>query len=379
MRALVLEHGLNRGALAAVRSLGRAGWDVGVGVSSRAGLASLSRHTRRTHPIPAPGEGLPDFIGGLRGAVAESGYEVVFAVDDEQVLALSAHRDEIPAEVPYAEHAVVERALDRLEQVRLAKRHGLAAPDTREATPQNLAQLGDHVVAVKAQHPRLIGTGHERHRVETRVGPANEAVAWAAEIRAAGGTPIVQERVQGHLLSFTALVDRDGEVIAEEQQVAERIWPAEAGVSVRATTVTVDRALGDAIAGVLGEIGWFGLAQLQFLVPADGRPRLIDLNPRFYGSLALAVAAGADFPALWGALATGRAITTPTIARPGVRYHWLGGDLRRAVRERRDGGLREAAAALLWTRGAVPGVWSAADPAPAVRLVGRTLAGRLRA
>jgi len=303
----------------------------------------------------------------------------VFAVDDEQVLALSAHRDEVPAEVPYAEHAVVERALDRLEQVRLAERHGLAAPETWEVTDGNLGRWGDRVVALKSRTPWLMGSGHERHRVETRVGTGNEAVAWAAEIRDSGGTPIVQELIQGQLMSFSVLTDRSGEVIAEEQQVAQRIWPPEAGVSVRATTVTVDRSLAKGIARVLGDLGWFGLAQLQFLVPADGRPRLIDLNPRFYGSLALAVAAGADFPALWGAMATGEPVRSRTVARPGVRYHWLGGDVRAAVRNNAGGGgLREATAALLWTRGAVHGTWSCADPAPTVRQGSRTLAGSLR-
>lgn len=377
MRALILEHGVNRGALAAARSLGRAGWDVGVGVSSRRGLAAISKHARRTYQIPAPGEDLSDFLDGIRRAVTAGAYEVVFAVDDEQVLALSAHRHAIPAEVPYAEHAVVERALDRLEQIRFAKRHGVDAPETREATPQYLAQLGDQLVTLKTRKPGMLGTGHERQRFETRVGPANEATSWATEIRRAGSSPIVQELVRGRLMSFSALIDRDGEVIAEEQQVAQRIWPSDAGVSVRATTVAVDRALGDAVAGMLTDMGWFGLAQLQFLVPADGRPRLIDLNPRFYGSLALAVAAGADFPALWGAIATGRPVASRTVAQPGVRYHWLGGEIRGAVREPQGGGLREAAAALLWMRGAVRGVWSPADPAPAVRLAVRTLVDRL--
>lgn len=378
MRALILEHGLNRGALAGARSLGRAGWQVGIGVSSRGGLARLSRHARRTHTVPAPGEGTDAFLHALREAVAEGGYEVVFPVDDEQVLALSAHRAEIPSVVPYAEHAVVERALDRMEQIRLAERHGLAAPHTSEATPAAIARWGDRMVAVKARSPQLLGSGRERQRVETLVGPASQATARAEEIRAAGGTPIVQEVVEGTLMSFSALADRDGRIVAEEQQVAERIWPSDAGVSARATTVPVDRALAEGVAGMLGELRWFGLAQLQFLVPPGAPPKLIDFNPRFYGSLGLAVRSGVDLPARWAAMASDRDAGPAVTARAGVRYHWLGADIRRALREPEHGRLRDLGASLRWTRGTVHGVWSMTDPAPAVRTALGTVGARLR-
>src|SRR5206468_440676 len=122
--------------------------------------------------------------------------------------------------------------------------------------------------------------------------------------------------------------------------------------------------------------GWHGLAQVQFVVPDDGVPRMIDLNPRFYGSLALAVASGSDFPALWAALATGRPVA-PAAPRTGVRYHWLGGDLRRALVERRGGLLRDVASCVAWSPGTVNGVWSAKDPRPALRSLGRTVGRRL--
>ena len=53
MRALIVEDGWQRGALAASRSLGRAGWDVGIG-SPRPGFAAASRFSAAWHEVPPP-------------------------------------------------------------------------------------------------------------------------------------------------------------------------------------------------------------------------------------------------------------------------------------------------------------------------------------
>ena len=133
------------------------------------------------------------------------------------------------------------------------------------------------------------------------------------------------------------LVDRAGSVVARLQQEAEGTWPPHVGASVRARTVPVDEELAAGIDALVRELGWFGLAELQLLAPAGGRPRLIDLNGRFYGSLALALAAGVNLPAIWAALATGRPAPPVTPAALEVRYHWLEGDLRRSRREHTGG------------------------------------------
>ena len=56
---------------------------------------------------------------------------------------------------------------------------------------------------------------------------------------------------------------------------------------------------------------------------------MLDLNPRFYGSVALAIAAGANVPAIWCEWLLGRD-PSPTTARAGVRYRWEDADPARA-------------------------------------------------
>ncbi|HEY7874875.1 MAG TPA: hypothetical protein VIG64_07100, partial [Actinomycetota bacterium] len=124
---------------------------------------------------------------------------------------------------------------------------------------------------------------------------------------------------------------------------------------------------------LLAELGWFGLAQLQFVLDPDGRHRFIDFNGRIYGSIALAARAGVDLAGTWAALAVGEKPDGGD-ARPGVRFQWLEGDLKRAVLAGPRRFVPELVGAIRYGRGAAHSVLSARDPMPAIRYAGTLLA-----
>jgi predicted ATP-grasp superfamily ATP-dependent carboligase len=127
------------------------------------------------------------------------------------------------------------------------------------------------------------------------------------------------------------------------------------------------------VSGLLRDLGWFGLSQLQFIVPAEGPPVLLDFNGRFYGSLALALAAGVNLPDTWARLATGRTPREGGDARPGIRYQWLEGDLRAAREHQNGGAVREMAACVSYGLRGGAGIWSANDPLPGLLTAGNLL------
>jgi predicted ATP-grasp superfamily ATP-dependent carboligase len=355
VRALIVEDGWQRGALAAARALAAAGWEVGAAVETP-GFAADSRFTCATHLIPPPAADPDGFVDAVAAAVAASGYELVFPAGDAQLLVLSDRRDRLGAVFPYAPHATVVRALDKQELSAAAVTAGLEVPD---------AGGGPFVVK-----PRVTMSARAQRLRAAFAATTADADAAADELRHARADPLVQRAVEGRLVALVVVAGRDGRLLARCQQVASALWPATVGGSVRAETTAVDEQLAAAVERLLRELGWFGLAQLQFIVPERGNPRLIDLNGRFYGSLALALAAGPNLPAIWAAIATGRPAPPGGDARAGVRYHWLGADLRRA-------GL----AALPYAFGATHGLWRLDDPLPAarhaVRVAGRLLRERL--
>jgi predicted ATP-grasp superfamily ATP-dependent carboligase len=128
------------------------------------------------------------------------------------------------------------------------------------------------------------------------------------------------------------------------------------------------------VARLLRLVEWSGIFQVQFVTNGRGR-FLIDLNPRMYGSLALAVAAGPNLPALWAALLLGERVVPVTGYRIGVHYR---------SEERDAGALVDALLHHRWRAVAattrphartVHAVGSWRDPLPLLRTAGRLAAG----
>jgi protein-tyrosine-phosphatase len=143
----------------------------------------------------------------------------------------------------------------------------------------------------------------------------------------ADGPAVVQEFLPGRGVGLELLV-REGEPVLAFQH-ARLHEPLEGGGSTYRESVPVSPGLLDAATRLLGELAYTGVAMAEFRVdPATGRSALLEVNARFWGSLPLAVAAGADFPrALFELLVDGETHVTRTY-RTGLRTRNLRADLK---------------------------------------------------
>jgi len=249
-----------------------------------------------------------------------TGADVVLAASDAALLRLAADPPPPPTRLAFPPDAVA-RVLDKPTLAEHAARIGIPTPRT----------LPDDYTGRAVVKARSHSTAERQEAIVT-----DDPQAARKQIRNA----FLQEAIDGPLTALTVVTAPDGTRLGHVFQRAVHVWPQPAGVSCRAVTEPADPALTDNVHRLLAELGWWGVAQAQFL---DGR--LIDLNPRLYGSLALAIAAGVDVPNLLVADAP----TPVGEGRPGVRYQWLEGDLR-------YGGLRNAPKTLAYARGAVAAV-----------------------
>lgn len=326
-----------------------------MGSPSAGGAVARSRFAQAWHEVPLPGSDA--FEEHLHRAVSAHRADVVAAAGDDWMLALAAAADAVGARVAHAPLATLLRAVDKRSLNDAALAAGLAAPRTAGGSPDDVGRW-DGPAVVK---PRLHWSPGRppRPRVDAVLATTTRDIAAAVEaVRAAGGEPVLQEPIDGELMALAG-VFADGRLAGRVQQHALRVHPP-MGISSRAETVPVDDDLAAGVVRMLSALQWFGLAQVQFLRGADGVPRVIDLNGRFYGSMALAAAAGVNLPDVLARATVGEPVAAAD-GRAGARYVRLEGEVPR-LRRARD--LREVASTLRFSLGATQAVWQATDPMP---------------
>jgi predicted ATP-grasp superfamily ATP-dependent carboligase len=137
---------------------------------------------------------------------------------------------------------------------------------------------------------------------------------------------LLQERIVGPGSGVFVLV-WDGELIAAFAHRRLREKPPAGGVSVYSESAAVDPKLMERGLRLLRDFGWQGVAMLEFKTDSrTGRPYLMEVNGRLWGSLQLSVDAGVDFPALLVSCALGERPGRPSY-RVGLRNRWWWGDV----------------------------------------------------
>jgi len=322
-RVLVLDGFWNK-SVAAVRSFGKRGFFVGVGERTRLAPALASRYCSRrfVHPSPFPEPGR--FLDALEAELRAAGYDVLVAMEYSTQALLARHRGLVEryARFPYADADRMARVDDKGALTEFAAAHGVETPVTffpscgEEASA--MARDLPYPVLVK---PRRSSGGRG---IAAASGP-KEFLAAYRRVHAAYPLPIVQERLPdgGDALGVAVLMNRSSVPRASFAYRRLREYPTTGGPSTLRESVR-DEALCRTAEGLLASLGWVGIAMAEFRVdPRDGRPKLLEVNPRFWGSLQHAIACGVDFPYLLYRMAVDGDVEPPRGYRVGVRTRSL--------------------------------------------------------
>jgi predicted ATP-grasp superfamily ATP-dependent carboligase len=124
---------------------------------------------------------------------------------------------------------------------------------------------------------------------------------------------------------------RNGDLIASDSYWTVQTYPHPYGQP----TVRVSRDFPEATAAlktILDDLRWTGPCQADFLHDeARNKSFLIDVNPRFWGSVGQSIARGIDFPYYYYKCAMGENDFSVPLAPPEVATRWLGGDMMRKI------------------------------------------------
>ena len=288
-----------RAFLAVVRSLGRRGFEVHAAPTDFTSPALASRYLAGVHRLPPYSAGPEAWVAALQQLVARFGFELVLPCTDQALIPLDHHSEAFPdtlLALPNCE--AIDAFFDKLETRRLAEAAGVKVAKGRALSPGEQAQaLAEELGLPLALKPRQsYNLGQASAKSAVRIVRDTEELAGAlAEIRHPADW-FAEAFFAGEGVGLSVLAGQ-GEVVMAFQHRRLREASASGGSSSRISEPADPRLLAAAVA-LARATRLHGVAMFEFRRnPANGDFLLLEVNARFWGSLPLAVAAGADFPA----------------------------------------------------------------------------------
>lgn len=299
-------------------------------------LGFASRYVEQGYRVPKEEytEALPRMVEELAGRneilMPVSTLSMATIVRKEERL-----RDRIHFLLPSSEG--IGLATDKESTVRRAQEVGVPVPE-RHPRPEP----GDEERWAEALEPHLplvLKFPNDRRgepwAPEDRYSIVSSRRALVSTYRAmarTGSPPMVQEYVEGDGYGFFALMGPEGERLASFGHRRLREYPVTGGPSTLCESVS-DPELFRLGARMLEALDWRGVAMVEFKRErTTGTYKLMEVNPRYWGSLPLALQCGINFPEHQARAALGLPARAPRDYPVGRRMRFLFSDLA-AVRD----------------------------------------------
>jgi len=318
-RVLVLD-GLWNKTVAVVRSFGERGFFVGVGERTRLAPAMFSRYCSRRFTYPSPAAYPERFLYALEEELRAGRYEVLLVTEFSTQAFIARHRRRVEsfARFPYADEDLALRVHDKGALTSFAEANGVACPATFFPTgPDDARDIAERLPYPVLVKPRFSSGGRGIVRAEN----SRDLAAAYGRVHARYPAPIIQECIPrgGDALGVAVLMNRSSIPRASFVYRRLREYPVGGGPSTLRESIASD-GLRRTAEGLLSAIGWVGVAMTEFRVdPRDGEPKLLEVNPRFWGSLNHAIVCGVDFPYLLYVMAMEGDVELQREYRVGIR------------------------------------------------------------
>lgn len=305
LRVLVLD-GHSRAAVESVQTLGRAGARVFVAAEHIADRALQSRFAHRRWQQPRDVGALPGWIAARHAAHA---FHLIIPATETSLGAVRQLPEDHPARVACVVpgNAALDTLLDKERTRAHAETVGVAVPRT-----VLLRRPEDPVL--DAPWPHVLKPVRSKVEIQGRLqGLAPEIVRDAKE----------RARVLARWIDHVEVQEQEyvvglGEGVEVLYAGGELRWhfghrrlheqPLTGGGSAYRASLRPSPAMLEATRRLLDPLDWHGVAMVEFKRTRDGRHVLMEVNPRLWGSLALALDCGVDVVRGLAAVATGMSL-----------------------------------------------------------------------
>jgi protein-tyrosine-phosphatase/predicted ATP-grasp superfamily ATP-dependent carboligase len=328
LKALVLDAD-SRAGLESIQSLAR--HDVSVDASSEIdclafGSKRVHEHFRQPSTVDAS-----IFLQWLRDLDREAGYSLIIPSTEGSLrpFMLLPESDPLRKKAVLASNAALESTLDKSLTLQVASSVHLPVPKGLLITSEDSIPLCSAFPVVLKPVSSQIHAGDRIKQVQPL--PAGDDLERRELLHdmLRDSAVLQQELVPGHGVGIAMLYNQGKRVwFFGHERLHEGSGRDGLGSgSTYRRSIKPDPEMLRRATDLLDKLKWHGIAMVEYKVSDDGKYWFMEINPRLWGSLALAIDAGVDFPYGLLCLATGQSIPAQPDYKIGYTTRWLIADL----------------------------------------------------
>lgn len=301
MSTILVTDANRKNSLAIVRSLSKKGHNVYCAGNQKINKCFLSKHCKKKFVYHNPNENKNMFINDLLNIIKNYDIDILLPVSVDTTVAISyfKKRFEKHTIIPISDYDILIKAHNKESMLKIAEECHVSIPKTCcPSSQEELIEIADTMQYPVVIKPRKSSASRGVQYAQSK----KELIKKYSLSNKKNETfdfthPLIQEYIPGEIHDVCLLCD-NGKTIAGLTQ--RRIWtyPVNGGGGVINQTTQEPELM--RLATVLTkELKWNGVTQVEFKIDSrNNMPKLMEVNPKFWGTLELSIAAGISFPDL---------------------------------------------------------------------------------
>jgi predicted ATP-grasp superfamily ATP-dependent carboligase len=326
---IIITDGMWRKSLSVVRALGKMGFDITVFGDSIFTICFWSKYTsRRIYAHSASdspehfGHKLITHLSSRPGNV-----KVLIPMEDESMMWASSNRERLKEYCSFLlpPHESLLIAQNKSKCLNYANQLGLPIPLT--FSYHSFDQFLEKIRELKAQNKLndfIVKPVSGRGSLGISYFPESNNLDWSVQWKNFGPL-LIQQRIRsgGDAVGVSLLYDKNSNCIAEFVHKRLHEYPISGGPSTSRIGVLNEDLLNKSKI-LLEKLNWVGVAMVEWKYDSQSKlPYLMEINPRFWGSLELAVRSGINFPEGYVSGALSRLCTVQNKYSLDLKCRWV--------------------------------------------------------
>jgi len=311
---------ITRKGLTVSRALGVNGIQVHCAGHKSINPARFSRFSKKFFLLPNPENKKEEFQKSLLKLLKNENYSLIIPLEEGTIKAIYPIEKEVRGLTNYIStpEKIFDSANDKFKTLTIAK--NLKIPIPKSYCPKTESDL--KMISKKIGYPLIIKPKiSSGSRGIMKVNNGSELIEKYSKVSKKYPSPIVQEFIpsdgKGVLAGFLL---KKGKVIADFSYERLREYPLSGGPGTMWLS-NDNIEVKEYGKRLLEKLNWNGIAMVEFKLDKK-IPKLMEINPRFWGSLALAIGSGVNFPYLLYLLSQNKKIEKPKCVL-NMKCRWL--------------------------------------------------------